>query len=145
VLALSREGSSLVVAVTNPFDDALLDELVELTRCDVTRVLATPSDVYRSITEVYGFRASIRDAQREIGARSGAATLENLVSVGGAEQLEASSAPIINAVDYLLQYAFDQRASDVHIEPKRDETSVRMRIDGVCMGCIAFRARCTRR
>jgi general secretion pathway protein E len=134
VLALSREGSSLVVAVTNPFDDALLDELVELTRCDVTRVLATPSDVYRSITEVYGFRASIRDAQREIGARSGAATLENLVSVGGAEQLEASSAPIINAVDYLLQYAFDQRASDVHIEPKRDETSVRMRIDGVLHG-----------
>jgi general secretion pathway protein E len=53
------------------------------------------------------------------------------VTVNVGDQLEAGSGPIINAVDYLLNYAFDQRASDIHIEPRRDETSVRMRIDGV--------------
>lgn len=131
VIALERSDRSLVMGVTNPFDDALLDELVELTKSDITRVLCTPSDVFRSITEVYGFRSSIRDAQRDIGARSAQGTLENLVSLAAGEQLEAASAPIVSAVDYLLNYAFDHRASDIHIEPHREETSVRMRIDGV--------------
>ncbi|MBL8682800.1 MAG: type II/IV secretion system protein [Myxococcales bacterium] len=131
VIALERGDRSLVMAVTNPFDDALVDELVELTKSDITRVLCTPSDVFRSITEVYGFRSSIRDAQRDLGARSAQGTLENLVSLAAGEQLEAASAPIVSAVDYLLNYAFDHRASDVHIEPHREETAVRMRIDGI--------------
>jgi general secretion pathway protein E len=131
VITLEKSEKNLLVGVTNPFDDALVDELVELTRCDVTRVLCTPADVHRSISEIYGFRTSIRDAQQQLGGREHKGTLENLVTVNVGDQLEAGSGPIINAVDYLLNYAFDQRASDIHIEPRRDETSVRMRIDGV--------------
>jgi general secretion pathway protein E len=131
VLALERGGRALVMGVTNPFDDALVDELVELTRNDVSRVLCTPSDVFLSIDEVYGFRSSIREAQKDLGARALTGTLENLVSLAAGEQLEAASAPIVTAVDYLLSYAFDHRASDVHFEPRREETAVRMRIDGV--------------
>lgn len=130
VITLEKSDKQLVVGVINPFDDALYDDLVELTRCDVTRVLCTPSDVYRTISEVYGFRSSIRDAQQQVGARD-KGSLENLVTVNVGEHLEAASGPIVNAVDYLLNYAFDQRASDIHIEPRRDETTVRMRIDGV--------------
>jgi general secretion pathway protein E len=131
VITLEKSEGSIVVGVANPFDDALVDELVELTRCDVTRVLCTPSDVFRTIAEVYGFRSSIREAAQQIGPRVERGGFENLVSLGSAEQLEAGSTPVIQAVDYLLNYAFDHRASDIHIEPRREETVVRMRIDGV--------------
>jgi general secretion pathway protein E len=130
-LVLETDPSgALVVTVGNPFDDDLLDSLRELTRGEIIRVHSAPSDIQRAISEIYGFRQSIRDAAAQVGSAR-AATLENLFSVGSHEQLEAGSAPVVSAVDYLLHYAFDQRASDVHVEPRRDETIVRMRIDGI--------------
>ncbi|MDP3275923.1 MAG: GspE/PulE family protein [Deltaproteobacteria bacterium] len=130
VISLEKSEKKLLVGVVNPFDDALLDELVELTRADVTRALCTPYDVYRSITETYGFRASIRDASAQL-SRNERGNLENLINVSSGDQLEAASTPVIAAVDYLLNYAFEQRASDIHVEPRREETVVRMRIDGI--------------
>lgn len=130
-IALEKDpNGATVVAVGNPFDDDLLDSLRELTRGEIVRVASTPSEIHRAISEIYGFRQSIRDAAAQVGGVRGG-NLENLFSVGSHDQLEAGSAPVISAVDYLLHYAFDQRASDVHIEPRREETIVRMRIDGV--------------
>ena len=124
---------AIVVAVGNPFDDDLLDSLRELTRGEISRVVSAPADVHRAISEVYGFRQSIRDATEQLGSTR-SATLENLINVGSQDHLEAGSAPVVSAVEYLLHYAFDQRASDVHIEPRREETIVRMRIDGILHG-----------
>jgi general secretion pathway protein E len=132
VLPLERKGQKLVVAVANPYDQELFENLRGLVGSDVEPVLSSPGDIHRAIAEVYGFRQQIRDAQVQLqeGA-SDVGNLEQFVNLSGLDALEASSEPVIAAVEYLLHYAFEQRASDIHIEPRREESIVRMRIDGV--------------
>ncbi|HET9594522.1 MAG TPA: GspE/PulE family protein [Anaeromyxobacteraceae bacterium] len=132
VLPLERRNGALVVAAANPFDRELFENLRGLTGAEVEPVLAAPSDIHRAIAEVYGFRQQIRDAQVQL--QSGGVdvgNLEQFVNLAGLEALEASSEPVVAAVEYLLHYAFEQRASDIHVEPRREESIVRMRIDGV--------------
>jgi general secretion pathway protein E len=132
VLPLERRGGLLVVAVANPFDTELFENLRGLTGLEIEPVLAAPSDIHRAIAEVYGFRAQVSEAQTQLSAGAiDVGNLEQFVNLSGVEALEASSEPIIAAVEYLLHYAFEQRASDIHIEPRRDESIIRMRIDGV--------------
>jgi general secretion pathway protein E len=132
VLALERRGGLLVVATANPFDRELFENLRGLTGLDIEPVLAAPSDIHRAIAEVYGFRAQVSEAQVQLGAAGiDVGNLEQFVNLSGVDALEASSEPVIAAVEYLLHYAFEQRASDIHIEPRRDESIIRMRIDGV--------------
>jgi len=57
--------------------------------------------------------------------------LEQLVDLGRTGQLDAEDHHIIQLVDWLLQYAFEQRASDIHLEPRKDVGKVRFRIDGI--------------
>src|SRR5512133_216895 len=132
VLPLERKGQKLVVAVANPYDQELFESLRGLVGSDVEPVLSSPGDIHRAIAEVYGFRQQIRDAQVQLqeGA-SDVGNLEQFVNLSGLDALEASSEPVIAAVEYLLHYAFEQRASDIHTEPRREESIVRMRIDGV--------------
>jgi general secretion pathway protein E len=132
VLPLERRGGLLVVATANPFDRELLENLRGLTGQEIEPVLAAPSDIHRAIAEVYGFRAQVSEAHNQLGAGGvDVGNLEQFVNLSGVEALEASSEPIIAAVEYLLHYAFEQRASDIHIEPRREESIIRMRIDGV--------------
>jgi general secretion pathway protein E len=132
VLPLERRGALLVVAAANPFDRELFENLRALTGQEIEPVLAAPSDIHRAIAEVYGFRAQVTEAQSQMGvAGVDVGNLEQFVNLSGVEALEASSEPIIAAVEYLLHYAFEQRASDIHIEPRREESIIRMRIDGV--------------
>ena len=132
VLPLERRGAVLVVAVANPFDRELVENLRGLTGLEIEPVLAAPSDIHRSIAEVYGFRAQVSEAHASMGAGGvDVGNLEQFVNLSGVEALEASSEPIVAAVEYLLHYAFEQRASDIHIEPRREESIIRMRIDGV--------------
>ncbi|HUL59629.1 MAG TPA: GspE/PulE family protein [Anaeromyxobacteraceae bacterium] len=134
VLPLERHNGALVVAAANPFDRELFENLRGLVGSDVEPVLASPSDIQRAIAEVYGFRQQISDArtQLEVGASGpDVGNLEQFVNLSGIDALEASSEPVVAAVEYLLHYAFEQRASDIHIEPRREESVIRMRIDGV--------------
>ncbi|HET8732536.1 MAG TPA: GspE/PulE family protein, partial [Anaeromyxobacteraceae bacterium] len=95
-------------------------------------VLSAPADIHRAIAEIYGFREQIQEAQvRVSGGSVDVNNLEQFVNLSGLEALEASSEPIVAAVEYLFHYAFEQRASDIHVEPRRDESIIRMRIDGV--------------
>jgi general secretion pathway protein E len=132
VLPLERTNGSLYVAATDPFNVELFEELRRLVGADIVPVLCSPTDIYRAIIEIYGFHQQIKRAaanQPRVGAEI--KNLEQFVNLGGLDALEASSAPIVAAVEYLLHYAFEQRASDIHIEPRRDETIFRVRIDGV--------------
>jgi general secretion pathway protein E len=132
VLPLERRDGRLVVAAANPFDRELFEQLRVLTGADVEAVLAAPADIHRAIAEVYGFRQQIRDAQSQLqGGGVDVGNLEQFVNLAGLEALEASSEPVVAAVEYLLHYAFEQRASDIHVEPRREESIIRMRIDGV--------------
>ncbi len=131
LLPLESSASSFVIAVTNPFDDELLDDVRSLVRRDVAPVLAGPTEIQRAIAEIYGFRASIQNAQAQALGRRGAGDLEQFFQLANTNELDPAAAPIVSAVDFVLNYAFDQRASDIHLEPQRDESLVRMRIDGV--------------
>ncbi len=130
VLPLELGPEGLVLAVSNPFDDETLQNIRALVRKEVIPVLAGPSDIQRAIAEIYGFRASIQHAQAQVAPRRGQ-DLEQFFSLAGSTELDPAAAPIVAAVDYILNYAFDQRASDIHVEPQREESIVRMRIDGV--------------
>jgi general secretion pathway protein E len=132
VLPVERRNGTLIVAAANPFDAELFESLRGLTGSDIEPVLASPSDIHRAISEIYGFREQIREAQTQLaGGAPDVGNLEQFVNLTGLEGLEASSEPVVAAVEYLLHYAFEQRASDIHVEPHREESIIRMRIDGV--------------
>jgi general secretion pathway protein E len=132
VLPLEKRNGALVVATANPFDRELFENLHGLTGMAIEPVLSAPSDIHRAIAEIYGFREQIKEAQIQVsGGVVDVTNLEQFVNLSGLDALEASSEPIVAAVEYLFHYAFEQRASDIHVEPRRDETIIRMRIDGV--------------
>jgi general secretion pathway protein E len=126
-----RDGK-LIVAVVNPFDTVALDTYHQMVKQEIEVVVASESDIMGVITEQYGFRASVTKAGRDLGR--GAIDLSNLeqyVKLKSGNEIETSDAHIVNAVDFLLQHAYDSRASDIHVEPKRESAMIRFRIDGV--------------
>jgi general secretion pathway protein E len=126
-----RDGK-LVVAIVNPFDTVAVDSYKPMAKQDLELVVAAESDVMGVINEQYGFRASVTKAQRDLS--KGAIDLGNLeqyIKLKSGSDIETSDAHIVNAVDFLLQHAYDSRASDIHIEPKRESATIRFRIDGV--------------
>ena len=131
VLPLRSTSHGLTVAVENPFDLELLHTLRSLTGSEVEIVLASRTDILRMIAEIYGFRTSVQSAERDLTSGPDLGNLEQFVRLKSVEEIEATDKHVVNAVDYILRYALDQGASDIHIEPKRDHAIVRMRIDGV--------------
>jgi general secretion pathway protein E len=134
LLPLERsEAGGLVVAVANPFDRELLENLTRLAGMPIEPVLSAKADILKAILDVYGFKRTLAQAATEFATTAGTQlqNFEQLVSLSGNKELDASDKPIVQAVDYLLRYAYDNRASDIHIEPKRESTVVRLRIDGV--------------
>jgi general secretion pathway protein E len=123
---------TLVVAVANPFDQELFANLCNLTGTRIQPVLAAKQDILRSVANIWGFKSTLARAADDFQPAAGQVhNFEQLVRLSGTQELEASDTPIIQAVDYLLRYAFENRASDIHIEARRNDTLVRLRIDGV--------------
>ena len=126
-----RDGK-LVVAMVNPFDTLAIDSYRPIAKQEIEIVVSAESDVMGVITEQYGFRSAVSKAERDL--TKGAIDLSNLeqyVKLKSGAEIETSDQHIVNAVDYLLQHAYDSRASDIHVEPKRDMALIRFRIDGV--------------
>jgi len=131
VLPLEKGGEQLVLAVANPFDQEIVDAVRQLAGMPVVPVLCSKSDILRSIDHVYGFRRSVAAVADGGFVQSQLGDFEQLVRLSGDRELDASDRPVVAAVEYLMRQAFEQRASDIHIEPRRAGTSVRLRIDGV--------------
>lgn len=128
---LRKEDGKVVIAVDNPYNVGLIQQLEAVVRAPIQIVVSARSDIQRIITEIYGFRTSISAAAEGASAGVNIGNLEQLVNLTAVGEIEATDKPVINAVEYLLHYALDQRASDIHIEPKREHSIVRLRIDGV--------------
>ena len=132
MLPIEVKDSILIVATPNPFNGEALDDIGRVTNLRVQTVISSKGDTLKLIDEFFGFKRSIAMAEdlfKTAGPDLG--NLEQYVKLRGADDLPANDQHIVNAVSHLLVYAFDQRASDIHIEPKRETTRVRMRIDGV--------------
>jgi general secretion pathway protein E len=107
-------------------------EMMPILRKDIRRVIANPDDITRFQVEFYNLAKSIKGAMNKGEVAGGASNFEQLVELGkGNKQFDANDQHIVTIVDWLWQYAFEQRASDIHIEPRRDLGIVRFRIDGV--------------
>jgi general secretion pathway protein E len=128
ILPIAVTPVEVVIATCEPFLDGWVREIEQVTKKSVRRVVANPNDVARFTTEFYKLAQSVKGATKT-GSASLVSNFEQLVELGG--KVEANDAHVIHIVDWILQYAFDQRASDIHLEPKREQGVVRFRIDGV--------------
>jgi general secretion pathway protein E len=131
IVPIEGRGGEVTLAVADPFNDEVIEELRTLKKLDIKRVLSSRSDILKILREFFGFRASVLAAENETGTTVDLGNLEQYVKLKGHHEIESTDKHIINAVDFLLQYAFDQRTSDIHIEPKREKSLIRLRVDGV--------------
>jgi len=123
--------SDITIATSEPFDVAWVPQIESHSRKTVKLVLANPQDIARFTTEFFTLAKSVRAATKS-GEVAGLASFEQLVELGkGNKQLDANDQGVVQVVDWLWQYAFDQRASDIHLEPRRELGLIRFRIDGV--------------
>ena len=132
VVPIALEDGELKVAMYNPLNHEALDDVKRVTRVKVTPVVCTKTDILKIITEFYGFKSSIVAAERElVSPLVDLGNLEQYTKLKSGHEIESTDQHVKNAVDYLLNYAFQQRASDIHIEPKREAGNCRIRIDGI--------------
>ncbi len=131
VLPVQVTPAEVVVATAEPFLTDWIAEVERQARRPVRRVVANPTDIQRYTAEFFSLAKSVRAAQKA-GGNAGSASFEQLVELGKSnKQLDANDQSVVQVVDWLWQYAFDQRASDIHLEPRRDQGVIRFRIDGV--------------
>jgi len=132
VVPIGVVNDTLEVAVYDPFNRAVLDDIRRVSPYAPAPVLSTKTDIKKLIGEFYGFKTSIAGAEGQFAQPAvDLGNLEQYVRLRSTEEIQATDQHIKNAVDYLIGYAFEQRASDIHIEPKRDEILIRLRIDGM--------------
>jgi general secretion pathway protein E len=133
ILPVELKGDTLVVATADPLHTEWLDEIARISRRRIELVLANPLDIAQYISQFFSLAKSIRDANKSSGQDLAMRNnFEQLVELGKSnKQFDANDQHIVNIVDWLWSYAFDQRASDIHLEPKREFGVIRFRIDGV--------------
>jgi general secretion pathway protein E len=132
ILPVSANTREAVIATSEPYVKDWEKELKQLLKLEIRRVLASPLDISRYQVEFYNLAKSVKGASQKGDQRSGIGNFEQLVEIGQTnKQLDANDQHIVHVVDWLWQYAFDQRASDIHMEPRREVGEVRFRIDGV--------------
>jgi general secretion pathway protein E len=131
VLPVQVTPSEVVVATSEPFVTDWITEVERQSHRSVRRVVANPADIQRYTAEFFALAKSVRAAQKA-GGNAGGASFEQLVELGKTnKQLDANDQSVVQVVVWIWQYAFDQRASDIHLEPRRDQGVIRFRIDGV--------------
>ena len=134
ILPIAAAPGEVTFATCEPFEAGWAPDLAQMLRRDIKRVVASPIDINRYLQEFYGVQRSIQLAQDAKGgsdASSAILNFEQLVELGKSGEVGADDRHVVHIVDWLLQYAFEQRASDIHLEPRRDTGHIRFRIDGV--------------
>jgi general secretion pathway protein E len=132
ILPVAVNSREVTIATAEPFVTQWSKELSQILRRDIRLVVANPLDITRYISEFYNLARSVKRAMQERGeATTTIGNFEQLVELGRTGKLDANEQHVVSIVDWLWQYAFEQRASDIHLEPRRDLAIVRFRIDGV--------------
>jgi general secretion pathway protein E len=133
ILPIRMSATEATIATADPFERAWERELQPILKREIKRVLANPLDIRRYLVEFYALARSVKGGEALHGrpAVAGVQNLEQLMELGRSGRLDANDQHIVNIVDWLLQYAFSQRASDIHLEPRREQGNIRFRIDGV--------------
>lgn len=138
ILAVAETADEVVVTSAEPYIDVWESVLEHTSGKRLKRVVSNPSDIKRLASEFYSVSRSIQGATRGSSQLKGIGNLEQMLELGKLKDPEANDQHIVNVVDWLLQYAFEQRASDIHIEPRREKGNIRFRIDGVLYNVYAL-------
>ena len=139
ILAVAVDSSAVTIASSQPFVHGWEANLTHVLKRPIKRVVANPSDIQRFTVEFYRLAKSVSGASGTDQKISGVGNFEQLLNLGASDQEpDANDSHIVNIVDWLFQYAFQQRASDIHIEPRREQGTVRFRIDGVLHNVYQF-------
>jgi len=132
ILPVEVNGNKVIFVTSQPLQQKWVDDLSSIIKEDIEVVLTTPANIEKYSLEFYSLAKSVSKAGDDPGIRvPGMNNLEQLVQLGEADNLDANDQHIVHIVDWLLQFAFEQRASDIHLEPRRDMSYVRFRIDGM--------------
>ena len=132
IIALADDPQELTCATADPWNQEVLGQLARLKGKSVKPVMAMKSAIMQVVAEFHGFRRSMKAAAQEFNSDlPDLGNLEQLYRLTSINEIDATAQPVVQAVWYVLNYAFEHRASDIHIEPKREESLVRLRIDGV--------------
>ncbi len=135
IIPLRVDASSVVFGTAEPYLKEWEDELRPILKKKIDRVICTPEDINRYLLDFYSLSKSVLGAENDqVASRSSPNAMQNLeqlMELGRNGKLDANDQHVVSIVDWLLQYAFEQRASDIHLEPRREEGQVRFRIDGV--------------
>jgi len=144
ILAVAVSPDEVTVASAQPFVHSWESNLTHVLQRPIKRVVASPADITRYTQEFFRLARSVTGASAVEQKTSGVGNFEQLVNLGAADgEPDANDAHIVNIVDWLFQYAFQQRASDIHVEPRREQGAVRFRIDGVLHTVYQFPAQVT--
>ncbi len=131
MIPMALVDGTLKVACANPYDIEAIDSFRRIAGRPLELAVASEPEILKALTEFYGLRQSVKKAERDLGGGIDLGNLEQLVRMKNEAEIESSDQHIVNAVEYMLQHAYDSRASDIHIEPKREDSLIRFRIDGV--------------
>ncbi|MEO8742052.1 MAG: GspE/PulE family protein [Lysobacteraceae bacterium] len=131
ILPLNVQIDRVLIATSEPTDLDWMPDLRNLLRREVELVVVNPLDLHRYTMEFFGITRSVRGARENREQPNGMPSFEQLVELGRAGEVGADDRHIVHIVDWLLQYAYEQRASDIHLEPRRDISRMRFRIDGL--------------
>ncbi|MEQ1483963.1 GspE/PulE family protein [Methyloglobulus sp.] len=134
ILPIMFHKREIVIATAEPYVRSWEADLVRMHNCTIKRVLSNPDDISRYLGEFYSFAKSLKGAtlaRAEDKSTGNIQNFEQLLELSKSTDLDVNNQHIVNLVNWLLQFAFDQRASDIHIEPRRTNGNVRFRIDGI--------------
>ena len=132
ILPVQVDEHAVTIATAEPDVRSWERELMHTTGLKIERVICNPVDISRYLNEFYSVSHSIRRATTENEDEiPGVTNFEQLIELGKSGRLDTNDQSVVHIVDWLLQFAFDQRASDIHLEPRRDMSNIRFRIDGV--------------
>ena len=131
ILPIQVQLDRVLIATSEPTDVEWMADLHNLLRREIDLVVVNPLDLHRYTMEFFGVTRSVRGARDMRDQATGMPSFEQLVELGRAGEVGADDRHIVHIVDWLLQYAYEQRASDIHLEPRRDVSRIRFRIDGL--------------
>jgi len=132
ILPVAINTREVTIATSEPFVRDWEEQLKQGLRLEIKRVLANPVELQSYLVEFYNLAQSVKGASaKEKGAVSDIANFEQLVQLGRSGKLDANDQHVVHICDWLFNYAFEERASDIHLEPRREISNARFRIDGV--------------
>ena len=132
IMPISAKNGVAVIATTEPYSTDWIPDLERVLKMKIKLVVANPLEISRYLPEIYSLASSMNAANlAKSGQIVGVQNFEQLVELGKDKNLDANEQHVVNIVDWLFKYAFEQRASDIHLEPRRNMGTMRFRIDGV--------------